>query len=116
MSMSRDEDSSQTSFTTGFTVGLFAGAAGYYLFGTKQGAVLRRQLLKDWEEAKEHLVEEGVISHNNVSLRGLFKELVHQAVSEGEKVEERLLSVEGSKKTPKSSPRKRETSKRFKGV
>ena len=114
--MVRDEDTQQSSFTTGFTVGLFAGAAGYYLFGTKQGAQLRRQLVQDWEDAKEHLVEEGVIAHSNVSLRGLLKELVHQAVSQTEEVERRFLPDERVRKATKTPARKKEMAKRFKGV
>lgn len=41
------------SFLTGFTVGLFAGAAGYYLFATKKGAKLRTQLSQEWQQAQE---------------------------------------------------------------
>jgi len=116
--MPRDEDTEQTSFMTGFTVGLFAGATGYFLFATKQGAQLRRQLLKDWEDAKQHLVKEGVIEHENISFRGFLKDLVNQATTQVGELEHRITAEETGRgrKTVKPAARKRETGKRFKGV
>jgi gas vesicle protein len=112
----KDDMQQQNSFTTGFTVGLFAGAAGYFLFATKQGAQLRRQFVKDWEEAKHHLVDEGVLEHPDISFRGFLKNLVNQAVFHVEEAENYISGHEESKKVSKSPPRKKETGKRFKGV
>ena len=55
------KNSSQQTFTTGFTLGLFAGVAGYYLFGTDQGKKLRSKLAKEWVVAYDHLRQEGVL-------------------------------------------------------
>ncbi|MBU0576078.1 hypothetical protein KJ654_00240 [Patescibacteria group bacterium] len=56
------EKNNQGSFTTGFTLGIFAGVAGYYLFGTKQGEKTRKRLVAEWEQAHQHLVDQGIVS------------------------------------------------------
>lgn len=47
-------------FTTGFTLGLLSGVAGYFLFGTKQGEKLRRRLGQEWASAQDYLREQGL--------------------------------------------------------
>lgn len=51
--MARQDD--QGSFLTGFTLGIFAGAAGYYLFATDKGKKLRTELNKEWEQARSQV-------------------------------------------------------------
>lgn len=114
--MSSNQDPSQNSFVTGFMVGLFAGAAGYFLFATKQGAELRRQLLEDWEDAKHHLAEEGMIERSDISLREFVRDLFNQATTRTEEVEHRLLPEEKMKRIVKASGRKKDSAKKFKGV
>lgn len=45
--------SSGTGFLAGLTVGVLAGVAGYYLFGTKQGQEVRRKIAQEWHEAQQ---------------------------------------------------------------
>lgn len=109
------------SFVTGFTFGLFAGAAGYFLFGTKKGEELRRQLVIEWEEAKEHMAQEGVITHQKVSLRDFLEEFLHTTIAHTENmksVEVQPLSAKKAGKTLTPTPvaPKKTTAKKFKGV
>jgi len=105
------------SFVTGFTFGLFAGAAGYFLFATKKGEQLRQQLADDWEDAKEHMVKEGLIPHNKVSLRDFVKHIFDQTVSHTPPVQLRPMSSDAAKKARGNSPKlKKESAKKFKGV
>lgn len=48
--MAQQDD--QGSFLTGFTLGIFAGAAGYYLFATDKGKKLRTELNQEWQQAR----------------------------------------------------------------
>jgi gas vesicle protein len=116
MTHHHQDTNNSSSFITGFTVGLFAGAAGYFLFGTKEGAKVRKQLVEDWEEAKEHLVEEGVLEHPEISLREFFRNVIDQAVNRTEEIEERLLPDEDGRRSKTASARKKDSKKRFKGV
>ena len=112
-----------SSFVTGFTIGLFVGAAGYYLFATDKGAKLRKELVADWEEAKIHLVEEGVIENNHISLRQFLFDFLHKTFNP-DAAKPRYQQVvlaneleEGRKKAREVSNRvKKDVSKKFKGV
>lgn len=64
------------SFLTGFTFGLFAGAASLFLFGTEKGSRVRSRLAEEWDEAKHYLEEEGVIEKGKTSIRDVFKSIV----------------------------------------
>jgi hypothetical protein len=105
------------SFTTGFTLGLFAGAAGYYLFGTEQGAKLRKQIVAEWNIARVDLAKEGVLPSPNVSLRQFVSDLLNKAFNFdlGKTPQNRVLIADSSvgKKAAKS---KKETTHKFKGV
>ncbi len=118
----QSEDGS--SFVTGFTIGLFAGAAGYYLFATEKGAKLRKQMVADWEGAKEHLIEEGVIEDNRISLRQFLFDFLHKTFNPDAQKPRSYQQVvlaneleEGRKKAREVSNRvKKDVSKKFKGV
>ena len=75
--------SDQGGFVAGFSVGLFAGAAGYFLFATPQGAKLRKQLMQEWETAKDYMAKEGV-TDGRISLReflqDFFQEVFHASL------------------------------------
>lgn len=66
-----DQDPDQGNFLTGFTLGIFAGAAGFFLFGTQKGSDLREQLAAEWEAARADLAQEGLIEQNQ-SLRDII--------------------------------------------
>lgn len=46
-------------FLVGLTLGLFAGAAGYFLFGTENGKKIQQKLSQEWAEAKKELEARG---------------------------------------------------------
>lgn len=60
---------SQGSFLNGFTVGLFAGAAGYFLFSTKKGESFRKLVSSEWDQAKHSLADAGVIDSPAMTVR-----------------------------------------------
>jgi len=66
----------QGSFINGFTIGLFAGAVGFFLFGTDKGGKVRQTISKEWDSAKEHLAKEGVIPSAKVSIRDVVSQVV----------------------------------------
>jgi hypothetical protein len=110
------EKNSHHSFTTGFTLGLFSGVVGYYLFGTKQGKKTRDKLAYEWDKAHQHLIDEGVISKN-----AGFKNL-GDFVQSGKDEFLKKLDVEQSKPKTRKAPRKKRSysrqtkQKQFKGV
>ncbi len=61
------------SFLTGFTVGIFAGAAGYFLFGTSRGQKMRERLAQEWNQAR-HEVDNGQFS--NLTIRDIISSAI----------------------------------------
>lgn len=125
--MSKDHD--QGSFLTGFTVGLFAGAASYFLFATDKGSKVRTSLLEEWEIAREKLNTQGVIKNKDISLREVIKDAVEAAAEKaGMSVQKKAAQSQSSKKSTaskkskkSSTPSKKSTasksnSRKFKGV
>jgi hypothetical protein len=62
------------SFLTGLTVGLFAGAFGYYLFNTARGEKMRASLAAEWDEIRKKLYAEGLIPSADLSLNEVLSE------------------------------------------
>lgn len=118
----QDFQQQSNSFLTGFALGLFAGAAGYYLYATDRGKKLREHLVSEWENAKVQLTKEGVIDRPNVSLREFVYEVMAKMFhgeTSAQYPEHQLLAEE----TPARAPRKkhfsrqnRETTQKFRGV
>jgi gas vesicle protein len=54
---STQPQSDQGSFLAGFSVGLVAGAVGYFLFATNKGSNLRDSLTEEWAAARSKLSE-----------------------------------------------------------
>jgi gas vesicle protein len=98
-------DQNQGSFIGGLALGMFAGAAGYFLFATKDGSNVRKKIEKEWQEAKVVLAEEGVIKDKNVKISDLISDWLGI---------EHLKSSTKKKNAKKNTP-KSKTSK-FKGV
>jgi hypothetical protein len=78
-------DSHQGSFVNGFTVGLFAGALGYFLFGTNKGSKIRSTLVQEWESAQKEieLVSDKSLkssSNNPVSIREVLGDIINSVV------------------------------------
>jgi hypothetical protein len=97
------------SFLTGFAVGLFVGAAGFYLYGTDDGAKMRKQIAHEWEKTKVDLAEQGVIERPDVSLKEFLLEMLGRVSGE--------YKDEPVSPPTKHLPRqKRDTGNKFKGV
>lgn len=62
------ETAQNGSFLTGVTVGLFAGAFGYYLFNTKKGSEMRSSLTQEWESIRKKMYDEGLIPSPDLTL------------------------------------------------
>ncbi len=109
------------SFLTGFTIGLFAGAAGYFLFGTDRGGKVRRELMTEWENARGELVERGIVENPRATLRELVKDAVEEVVRKvGLATGKRKNNNSKIKAKPKSASisqvnDKKESSRKFKG-
>jgi gas vesicle protein len=82
----RSGGSQATPFLTGFSVGLFVGAAGYYLYATERGKKLREHVADEWKTAKVELAKGGVIHDANVSMRELFSEIIQKTFGGGRDV------------------------------
>lgn len=104
----------QGSFLAGFTVGLFAGAAGYFLFGTDQGRKIKQQLAKEWQLARNTLPERsgGLVHYASVSdLIRSVGTAIRQAEKDGL---EKVQSQVGQR--PKRTAGTRKSTAKFKGV
>ena len=120
-------DRDQGSFLNGFTLGIFAGAVGYFLFGTNKGKSFRNDISKEWESAKGKLAEDGIIDSKEATLREVINDFVTKVL--GSKRAEELVPTaktqkEKSQKSPLDSARGKKdknqktknTSKKFKGT
>lgn len=97
-------EQNQGSFLGGLALGLFAGAAGYFLFGTKDGEKIRKNIEQEWNAAKGTLAEEGIIKDKDASLKDLISEWLGMAETK----------TQPKKKTSKTSTSNK--SSKFKGV
>lgn len=93
-------------FSTGFTLGLLAGAAGYFVFGTNKGKEFQVELSKKWQEAKKVAADEWPNEAETVG--DVLKNIVAQISSE-------VSEASGSKKQPKRK-KKPQNKKQFKGI
>ncbi len=59
-------------FITGFTLGMVAGACGFYLYATKDGAKVRRQIREEFEQAYATIPESEKQAYPD-TLRGAIK-------------------------------------------
>ena len=105
----------QGSFVAGFSVGLVAGAAAYFLFGTEKGAKVRKQLVEEWESAREFMAEEGVHKDQHISLRQFLQNVVEE-VFHTSLPQEIIMPNKARKQPPKQSSRRLKRSHKFSGV
>jgi gas vesicle protein len=95
----------QGSFLTGFTLGIFAGAIGYYFFGTQKGKRMRTELSHEWQQARQQI---GPDKFPHTSLRDFFTAIVKSIQTES--ISKKTSSL--TKKTAKNSGLK----SKFKGT
>lgn len=99
----------QGSFLAGFSVGLVAGAAGYFLFGTDRGRDVKERLAAEWEEARKSLPSQGNTLLNYSSVSELIRSvgnMILDAESEGrEKATAQRASKEKKAGVKKAKPK-----------
>jgi len=103
----------QGSFVTGLTVGLFAGAASYFLLLTPNGRKMRLKLEKEWQAAQAAGATAGpsYSEHPNVTtIRSLFGTLRQVIVEAADQAQPSPIT-----KKAKRLPSKK-NDPRFKGV
>ncbi|MCC6711561.1 MAG: YtxH domain-containing protein [Candidatus Pacebacteria bacterium] len=108
----RKNSFSEENFMTGFSVGLAAGAAGMYLFGTDEGEELREELKAHWKEAVSDLLAEGTIETAEQDMWQLFKDILNKAAGEVEENNPELTAKQKINQQNRSNKKKN----LFKGV
>lgn len=104
----------QGSFVTGMAIGLFAGAASYFVLMTPEGKKMRKRLEKEWQEAQAAGIGTLPSSDPNViSVKSFFGTL-RQAISDAAESSQPKTVSTSTKKTKKPAAKK--TDARFKGV
>ncbi len=110
-------DHSASGFVTGFTLGMVAGACGFYLYATQDGARVRKQIREEFERAYAAIPEREKNSYPN-SLRGAIKHFFESVWVESGVG--RQQSASKTKTKPKSqttlSPKAAVKSPRFKNT
>lgn len=105
----------QGGFVAGFSLGLIAGAAAYFLFGTEKGSKLRKQLVEEWDSAREFMAEDGVLKDQQVSLRQFLQNVVEE-VFHTSLPQEIITPHKARKQSTKQSGRRPKRSHKFSGV
>ena len=95
--MSQTTNDQSSTFLVGFTWGLIAGAAGYFLFGTDQGKKVRQQIAQEWNEQVDQLTETGARTEK-VSLREAVVSFIHGLTSENEAQPAKSSAIKASSK------------------
>lgn len=97
----------------GFSLGLLAGAVGFYFFGTEEGQQLRKKLSHEWDQAQDYFQQQQLFSGKEPqNLAEFLAQLKEKIMSELE-LDPDLFSPEkdhGPKKRrlpPKKSPPKK---------
>jgi gas vesicle protein len=91
------------SFLTGLSVGLFAGAIGFYLFQTKRGSALRETLQDEWKRARKELYDQGVIDNPEMPFKELVSGYLNELAAWFEEGAERLESTGKKRSTTQKS-------------
>lgn len=100
----------QGSFLAGFSIGLIAGAVGYFLFATDKGEKVRDSIQEEWESAQKRVMNNGGQAVQ-ASIRDLIKQTVDQVMA---KIETSPTKKTEAKK--KDVIKKAKSGNKFKGV
>jgi len=101
-------------FVAGFSLGLLAGAAGYFLFATERGSKVRKQLIKEWEGATDQMVEEGVLASKDISIREFLQDMFENVFQAS--LPDELMTPGKMRKGVKAPARRAKKSSKFSGV
>lgn len=114
------EEQSTPPFISGFGLGLLAGVAGFVLFGTKKGEVLRRDLQKAFAAAYEKELANGEVAATAVSLREFLSTALEKVKAEVLLDEAESNAHASARKTGKSKSKPRtkttDTKTKFKNL
>lgn len=102
-------DRDQGSFIGGFTIGMFAGALGYFLFATNKGKKIKTELVKEWTAARTHMPDRGEGMTQFASFRDVLTHIRDQIESSTTEAEQKINRQPKKKGSPKKASR-------FKGV
>ncbi len=85
------------SFSLGFTFGLLAGAAGFFMFGTERGKKARLEFAKQWQEAHKSMAKnsDAVVP----TLREAFETVVAAVTDEQPKKKKKPTKPRAKKQT-----------------
>lgn len=119
--MATPEEQGVPSFVTGFGLGLLAGAAGFVLFGTKKGSIIRRDLQKAFAQAYEQEIASGAVTGEAISLRDFLTTAFTNVKAELElesttAAKQTKVSSRHSAKTRGHKSKSTETKTKFKNV
>ncbi len=112
------QEDSHGSFLNGFTIGLFAGAMGYFLFATDKGQKVRKQLNTEWEKARKELEDSGKIEKGKGTIKDILAELADKTsrfLSET-KTKNNKLKIKNSKSKKTKARSSPSRTKKFKGT
>lgn len=120
MSPQSDKHHGGGNFLAGLAFGVAAGAVGFFMLKTEDGKKARAKLMKAWDEAKEELVEQGVIKKSSQSLPKVIQHTIEKIVAQKplKKIKHILPAEESAEveaKKSKTAPKKK-AEKKFKGT
>lgn len=103
------------SFFSGFTIGLFAGAVGYYLFASEKGSKLVKKVSKEWEKAQKELPVKSGKSVAKTSIKEGLLGILQELVASVESVNDQVNTSENMSNTSKRA-RKKTSKRQFKNT
>lgn len=106
------------SFFTGLMFGAIAGAASYFFLKTEEGKKARQKLATEWEKAKEEMSKNGTITDVTKSLPEQVQHTIEHIIEPKTIDPKRLVKTTTIPRSTKKviAPKKKETTKKFKGV
>lgn len=108
--MSQQQQHHSSGFLSGLLFGAVAGVAGYYFLGTEEGKKARQKLMEEWEDAKDYMVEQGVIEAADKTLPQMLQHTIQRVVEPPKR------KISSSPHTIEIRSSKKKETKRFKGV
>lgn len=115
-----DPEADQGSFLMGMTVGMVAGAFGFFLFATDRGEKMRREFLAEWQQAAGQMNPDQTAALNQVvqgqpgTLRSALWTLITGAAEVMTPVKGEEVAV--SKHAKPKRPISKTTDRKFRGI
>ncbi len=84
------------SFFSGLTIGLFAGAVGYYLFASEKGSKLVKKVSSEWEKAQKEFPAKVEESAPATTIKTGVLSFIHELISSLEDANESQITRNNS--------------------